>query len=472
MPQPDLSASTAHKERGTELFKAGDSEAAESECAAHSHSQRAPSDATPSDDCAGCCCRGRYAAAIAALGPSELAWPAAETLALTCHSNRAMCCLKLGRAAEALAQCDAGLALPGVVRAATLHAKLLARKAQAYLEGQPAQGELAAQTLAGARARGLMSRGGGGMRAKFNELVSAPAPLPSSHTQGPYARTHAPCAPLMALFPCTVVCVRAGGRVSGWARMHVRPCPVRAACGARCSAWVCGGGGGGGCGWRRLVTQVAALPAETPLPPPTALPQGCPGHMPLKLAIAQMISSLKLGEMSADELVQFFGGLLRDGIMEPQHVTSLEPDDGASLPWALCYALCECGGDATAFSRLLRVFVGHFGTPIDMRMDGGRTALMFAAASHRAGESSGEWRDFWPVPTALALGANPALRDEQGWTALMACCKLLERRGAGAGSLPAPHGMGPDGTDEARMASLEALLAAGAAPLRPFWRPF
>ena len=38
--------------------------------------------------------------------------------------------------------------------------------------------------------------------------------------------------------------------------------------------------------------------------------------------------------------------------------------------------------------------------------------------------------------------------------------------------LPAPHGMGPDGTDAARMASLEALLAAGAAPLRPFWRPF
>ena len=30
------------------------------------------------------------------------------------------------------------------------------------------------------------------------------------------------------------------------------------------------------------------------------------------------------------------------------------------------------------------------------------------------------------VEAALALGANPRLRDELGWTALMACCRLIE----------------------------------------------
>jgi hypothetical protein len=270
---PDLTVAMACKDAGGNLFKEGDSGAADAE----------------------------YGAALVLI-EHDMAWPEAEALALACYSNRAMCLLKLGRAAEALTQCGKGLALPGAVQSCVLHCKLWARKAQACLECDPPRTQDASDALVDARSRGLWQVKG--MGSKFKELA-------------------------------------------------------------------------------------ALLPDEMPLPPLPPLPTDCPGRMPLKLAIAQMIQSASLSDMSAADLIQFFGGLLRDSIMEPAHVTSIEPSDGASLPWALCFALCECNGDATVFSRLLRIFVSHFGTPIDMRMMMGRTPLMFAAASHRAGATSG-----------------------------------------------------------------------------------
>ena len=67
MPEPDLSAASAHKDEGGRQFKAGDIAAADAE----------------------------YHSALDALGgPVELAWPAVESLALLCRSNRAMCLLQ------------------------------------------------------------------------------------------------------------------------------------------------------------------------------------------------------------------------------------------------------------------------------------------------------------------------------------------------------------------------------------------
>lgn len=58
----------------------------------------------------------------------------------------------------------------------------------------------------------------------------------------------------------------------------------------------------------------------TPLPSPKPLPDGCPGHMPLKLAITEMLNQLPLRHMASDDLVRFYGGLLQDHIMKPAHV--------------------------------------------------------------------------------------------------------------------------------------------------------
>jgi hypothetical protein len=102
---PDLAAAGALKDEGGALFKIGYPEAADA----------------------------KYAAAIGALSAAETAWPAAEELVLTCHSNRAMCLLKLGQPAAALAQCEAGLASRSAVRAQAV----LARAANSGALGGP-----------------------------------------------------------------------------------------------------------------------------------------------------------------------------------------------------------------------------------------------------------------------------------------------------------------------------------------------
>ena len=40
---------------------------------------------------------------------------------------------------------------------------------------------------------------------------------------------------------------------------------------------------------------------------------------------------------------------------------AVDPEEGGTLMWALCFALSDLGGDAGAFSRLLKLFVTEFG---------------------------------------------------------------------------------------------------------------
>ena len=287
---PDISASSALKDEGGALFKAGDVAAADE----------------------------KYDAAIEGLSAKTMTWPAADALALLCHSNRAMCQLKLQRPELALHHCEAGLALPSAVRNPAVLAKLLARKAQACIESDPPRHEDAAAALAEARSRGLWTKP---MASKFSALA-----------QG----------------------------------------------------------------------------LDKPLVAPKPLPDGCPGRMPLKLAVTEMLNQLSLNHMSSDDLVRFYGGLLQDGIMEPAHVCAVDPEEGGTLMWALCFALSDLGGDARTFCRLLKLFVTEFGAPIDQRMEQGRTPLIFAASSHCIAGGV--------VEAALALGADPRIRDELGWT--------------------------------------------------------
>ena len=78
-----------------------------------------------------------YAAAIEVVSaePFMLAWPAIESLIITCHANAALCCLKLGRNAKALDHCDRALKLPGGQSCGkALLSKLLLRKLTAMVE--------------------------------------------------------------------------------------------------------------------------------------------------------------------------------------------------------------------------------------------------------------------------------------------------------------------------------------------------
>ena len=91
-------------------------------------------------------------------------------------------------------------------------------------------------------------------------------------------------------------------------------------------------------------------------------------------------------------------------------------------------------------------------------MDAGRTALMFAAASHKTG-AVGEFASALSSPPSvgfprcntvrcaqtgvtiavacLALRPDLELRDDEGWTALMVACKLLQVGIEGLGEAPA-----------------------------------
>jgi hypothetical protein len=42
-------------------------------------------------------------------------------------------------------------------------------------------------------------------------------------------------------------------------------------------------------------------------------------------------------------------------------VAAVDPEEGGTLMWALCFALSDLGGDARTFCRLLKLFVTEFG---------------------------------------------------------------------------------------------------------------
>ena len=88
-------------------------------------------------------------------------------------------------------------------------------------------------------------------------------------------------------------------------------------------------------------TELSQL-LPTPLAAPKPLPDGCPGHMPLKLAITEMLNQLPLRNMSSDDLVRFYGGLLQDQIMEPAHVCGKQRGGGGGQPVQLSLAFLRC----------------------------------------------------------------------------------------------------------------------------------
>ena len=94
-----------------------------------------------------------------------------------------MCLLKVGKPEAAVEQCEAGLALPGVIMETGMQAKLLARQMEGLLDADTAtnSGEATA-VYREARNLGLLElkgKAGASMLAKFDSLVARlPEPVP------------------------------------------------------------------------------------------------------------------------------------------------------------------------------------------------------------------------------------------------------------------------------------------------------
>lgn len=76
-----------------------------------------------------------YQAAVTAAGVKSggsISWPQVESLVFACRSNAALCLLHLGRPDEAVAECDAALAMP-CANDSKLLSKVCSRKLQAIL---------------------------------------------------------------------------------------------------------------------------------------------------------------------------------------------------------------------------------------------------------------------------------------------------------------------------------------------------
>ena len=127
-----------------------------------------------------------YQTAIAAAtsDPELIVWPAVESIVLACRANAALCLLKLGRNAAALAECDAALALPGANGCGkALLSKLLLRRLTALVEMSEDPLESVApielvKALRDARKRGLTAGKGAPAAKMFAELEARLEPPP------------------------------------------------------------------------------------------------------------------------------------------------------------------------------------------------------------------------------------------------------------------------------------------------------
>ena len=72
------------------------------------------------------------ASSVELLVLAPLPWPQLERLAVVLRSNRAQVCINMGNAEQAIAECDAGLAVPAASSVTpSIYFKLLLRKAKA-----------------------------------------------------------------------------------------------------------------------------------------------------------------------------------------------------------------------------------------------------------------------------------------------------------------------------------------------------
>ena len=340
--------------------------------------------------------------------PRSLHWPEQERFALACHSNAALCLLRLSRYEEAAGECANARSLPIFQVAATerMREKVLARHVEAMLDWREAETGEVDRSVGVVRTtrvpseediwsvldecccRGYLVVGGRGgtsveVCTKFLQLGSRLGSRSSSigsnddrEAAGDFCRSEA------------------RGGIEAWLAHLVRVGIVTTTAAEMARKAV--NDVGGDLSFRRALDTLEVI-----LPEATCSVQ----------VLCQTIIDLIIAG-SSDDAASTIKTIITEGYI---HSSAIDDDKVGHLIWAACFGLNQCKGDerqTDAFIAILALLVDELGVNIDQRSPQGvsccRNPLQFVAkaANPRA------------VRAMLDRGAKVDLRDEEGWTAL------------------------------------------------------
>lgn len=403
--------SSRHKDEGGAHFSAGrfdEALASYHRAIAGFASDFGGSDVTP----------GSAAASSPDTRPRPLEWSAHERFVLACRSNAALCLLRLGRYREAADECAHAAALPCFPANApeALRAKVISRRMEALVglaEGAGVdeawevmdeailRGYLSASAVASTRrnflsfAASLGRAGDGGdeeteAERAFNaiadrlvrrELVSAADVIKARECLNDGA-------------------VKVRERLASTIDRNDNEAEKESLI-------------------RRLSASVEVLVCkriDALLPPSNGAAANSIGGI-CREAVTFVMQAGMFPPEAREQAVARLRSTLRDN---SHHISAIDRDGTGYLMWAICYGLESSnnpsGLPTDMFLALLALFVDELGALIDQRAPIGnsssRTPLQYIA---KAGSPRA-------MHAMLDRGADPNLRDDEGWTPLMACC--------------------------------------------------
>ena len=376
-----------------------------------------------------------YAEAIALYGevaeapPADAAWPDIEALALASRSNRALCFLKKGDHAAAVAEVDAALALPGYCAAGNaLVSKLLLRKSTALRFLHTTAGDETEEWDQRAQAQAVSAAA---LRANASDIrrrgLLAPPPKGKDTKAAKAIRRslEEELENVGAMLPDDAADVDVD----------------------------------------------AALAAAADAPPPPPPPSSSSAALAPKLGVYQVIALIlqffregpdpaQAEFASTDLCVDYLRNVLANDRMEPPHVAAVDEGGGkGNLMWALAKGFgmsYNRGGDGTwdpaderegwrleMFLGVLALLVDELGAPVDQRGEAGRSPLAIVLRTGCAAAAK----------ALLDRGARPDLRDAEGWLPLHSVCM---------GDDDADGRDRSEELDAERVATAKLLLEAGA----------
>jgi len=324
-----------------------------------------------------------YQAAVTAAGSTNggpLAWPQVEELIFACRSNAALCLLQLGRPDEAIAECDAALAM-ACANGSVLLPKVLARKLEALVDAARPRATILG-FVEELRRRGTFDIDAVGQAKIIEQLARLSEGTSDSATSRAFDILTAQWAETK-LFDAAKLDA-ATDRVA------------RAPEASRDRAIL-----------RELSTLAQAFaPTRKPL---------CSVHDVIRM----FYSSFSDADHEPNAEVEATSCFLRvalSGQMHPCFPGSVDPVGDGYLLWGLVTAFersLHTSTDVRMFLALLKILVDEFGADVNQRgKEGSRLPLMYVARSGCLPA----------VRAMIARGASLHLRDEEGWTPLLCCC--------------------------------------------------
>ena len=327
-----------------------------------------------------------YQSAVTSAGSTNggaLAWPQAEALVNACRSNAALCLLQLSRPEEAIAECDAALAM-ACSNASELLPKVLVRKLQALIDAGRDNSEVFA-FVEELRRRGAFDFGWSGGQ----PLIEQVARLSAIKTDESAAER-----------AFDVLTER-------WLSINIVTQKQVDAATDRLGSVL------GSARDRAVLQELGMLAAFLPR-------KGVGAGQ--RLTIKDMIRLLYTSFSDVDNEtrpVEETVMLLRyavSGGMHPSFSGAIDPEANGFLLWGLVTAFERSrytAEDVRTFLRCLDVLVDEAGSDINQRVkEGQRLPLMYVA---RTGCLPA-------VQAMISKGASLHLRDAEGWTPLLCCC--------------------------------------------------